>query len=43
VPDPAEEPAEQADQQTLVDLLGPALDRCSRLADELAALLLEPR
>ncbi|TDQ05488.1 hypothetical protein [Labedaea rhizosphaerae] len=37
------EPAEPAGQQTLVDLLGPALDRSSALADQLAHLLIGPR
>jgi hypothetical protein len=43
VPDATDEPLEQADQQKLIDLLGPALDRCSAVADQLASLLLEPR
>jgi len=43
VPDATDETAEQADQRTLIDLLGPALDRCSALADRLASILLDPR
>jgi hypothetical protein len=43
VPDATDEPAEQADQRTLIDLLGPALDRSSVLADQLAHLLIGSR
>jgi hypothetical protein len=43
VPDAIDETAEQVDQQTLIDLLGPALERCSALADQLASILLDPR